>query len=872
MGIKLSKKQRRYLRENYRCNSDDFLAKQLGVSEKFIHRALKQLNLKRNKEELKALQPADYKQSPKKEKINVGRIKFSRKFLFTSSLIIGILAVALIFFYSLTRYLSPKEGKYIHEIKKLMAPLKGSELNILFFTLDTTRADHIGCYGYEKVETPNIDRLAKNGIFFKNAICQSPLTLPSHSSIFTSTYPFYHGVRDNGGFYLEQDKVTFAEVLKENGWATSAFIGAFVLDSRWGLDQGIDYYYDNFDFAKYKRISLDSVQREGGEVIEAFFEWFERNQQKKFFSWIHLYDPHTPYDPPEPYKSRYSNRPWGFYDGEIAYVDFLIGKVLDNLRKKEILEKTIIVIVGDHGESLGEHRENRHGFFIYDATISVPLIIKIPSSKLGEIEVSSQVETIDIMPTLLQILGLPVPHEVQGKNLIPLIMGKNSREKRLAYSETYYPRYRYGWSELKSLRSTQYKYIQAPRPELYDLTKDPDEQYNVYKQNLTIGKKFEQKLKSLQEEMSAKGVEERGPQKLDEESREKLMALGYIGGFTSQSKLKKTENLPDPKDKIHLYKKIKEAEGASAGEELDEALEKISEVIEEDPRIMEALQIRSRIFLKLNKIEEAIEDCKEALKIDPEYEAAIFSLAHAYKRLKKYDEAIAGYERLMQLDPRDYKPPMNLGDIYLEMKDIDKAVPFLQQAIDLEPERSSKAHNLLGAVYLEKKMLEQAELEIKKALEMRPRIPDAHYNLALLYEEKKEIDKAVEEYKKEIELHPAAYPAHFNLAKLYEKIGYLREGIKHFKEAIKYKKDFTNGYIYLAKAYLDLGENLDEAIHLAKKGLELGPESEYAPLAHYILADIYNRLGQTDKYYEELQKGRQLQQKLEKNNQQNNLR
>lgn len=868
MGMKLSKKQRRYLRENFRHNSDAFLAKQLGVSEDFIHQELKQIHLKRTESELKALQADDNKKETKKHKINVGRITLSRKTLVLS--LIGVLTIALILFYTLTKYLPTKEAKYVDELKKLMAPLKGSELNIIFFTLDTTRADHLGCYGYENVETPNIDRLAKNGILFKNTICQAPLTLPSHSSIFTGTYPFYHGVRDNGGFYLEPDNITFAEVLKKHGWATSAFIGAFVLDSRWGLDQGIDYYYDNFDFAKYKRISLDSVQREGGEVIEAFFEWFEKNHQEKFFSWIHLYDPHTPYDPPEPYKTRYSNRAWGLYDGEIAYVDFLIGKVLDNLREKEILEKTIIVIVGDHGESLGQHYENRHGFFIYDASISVPLIIQIPSSELGGKVVASPVETIDIIPTLLQILGSPVPLEVQGKSLIPLIMDENPEQERLAYSETYYPRYRYGWSELKSLRSLQYKYIQAPRPELYDLTKDPEELYNTYKQNLTIGKQFEQKLKNLQEEMSAKGVEEKGPQKLDEESREKLMALGYIGGFTSHSKLKKSENLPDPKDKILLYNKIKMAEGKFAEDELDEALEEISRVIEEDPRIMEALQIRARVFLKLNKIEEAIEDCKEALKIDPEYEAAIFSLARAYKLQKKYDEAIAGYKRLMELDPRDYKLPTNLGEIYMEMKDINMAIPFLQQAIEIEPERSSKVHNLLGAAYLEKKMLEQAEMEIRRALEMRPRIPDAHYNLALIYMEKKELNIAVEEYKKEIELHPAAYPAHFNLAKLYGKIGYLREGIEHFKEAIKYKKDFVNGYIYLAKAYLDLGENLDEAIHLAKKGLELCPESEYAPLAHYILADIYNRLGQTDKYYEELQKGRQLQQKLEKNNQKNN--
>jgi tetratricopeptide (TPR) repeat protein len=200
------------------------------------------------------------------------------------------------------------------------------------------------------------------------------------------------------------------------------------------------------------------------------------------------------------------------------------------------------------------------------------------------------------------------------------------------------------------------------------------------------------------------------------------------------------------------------------------------------------------------------------------------------------------------------------------MDDIDKAIFYLQKAIDLEPERSSMAHNLLGTAYLDKKMLEQAEVEFNKALEMRLHIPDGHFNLALIYEERNDLRKAVEEYKKEIELHPAAYPAHFNLAKLYVKTGSLHKGIEHFKEAIKHKKDFANGYLFLAKAYLDLGENFDEAMLLIQKGLELAPESEYAPLAHFILADIYYRLGQTDKYHEELRKGQQLQQKLKKNN------
>ena len=803
------------------------------------------------------------KKHSKKEKSILRKKIFSRKSIIAFFLI-GTILVALIFFFTLTKFLPQKEGRYIREIKKLLAPLEVSELNVLFFTLDTTRADHIGCYGYKEIETPNIDNLAKDGILFKNAICQIPLTLPSHSSIFTGTYPFYHGVRDNGGFYLEKEQVTLAEVLQENGWLTSAFIGAFVLDSRWGLDQGFSYYYDNFDFAKYKTISLDSVQRRGDEVIEPFFSWLEKNQHQKFFSWIHLYDPHTPYDPPEPYKTKYNTRPWGLYDGEIAYTDSLIGKVVEGLKQKSLDEKTIIVILGDHGESLGQHQESQHGFFIYDACTQVPLILHLPSPHLSGKTIFSQVQTIDIMPTLLKLFDLEVPQTVQGKSLISLIVGKSSEKEHLAYSESYFARYHFGWSELKSLRSNHYKYISAPKPELYDLINDPSEQNNIYEQNLSTGKKFGQELKKLQEEFSAKGIEEKGPQKLDEDALEKLKALGYVGGFTSSTKLTKTNDLHDPKDKIVLFNKIKMAEGSSANEKLEEAMSLLDEVIREDPNIMEARQVRAQIFLKQNKIEEAIQECQEALKIDPEYEAAIFSLAQAYNKAKKFDEALAGFERLTQLDPRDPKPHFNMGGIYLEKKDIDKAITHLARSVELDPEHSSMAHNLLGAAYLEKKMLEQAEQEIQKALEMRPRAPDAHYHLALLYEEKKDLSRAIVEYKKEIEIHPAAYPSHFNLAKLYAKIGDLPKAIEHYKEAIKYKKDFANGYFFLAKAYLDFGENFTEAISLAKEGLRLEPESEYAPLGHYILADIYNRLGRWREYSLELQKGKELEQRLKK--------
>jgi len=787
-----------------------------------------------------------------------GRIKPSRYLV----ILAGLAAVTVLFYFVQVKgFLSGKKGP-ASEVGRWIAPLKPSELNVLFITLDTTRADHIGCYGYPLIKTPNIDGLAAEGILFQNATAQCPLTLPSHSSMFTGSYPFFHGVRDNGGFYLEDDQVTMAEVLQQAGWATSAFVGAFVLDSRWGIDQGFDYYYDNFDFAKYKKISLDSVQREGGEVIKAFFEWFEENSPERFFSWIHLYDPHTPYEPPEPYRTQYEGQGYGLYDGEIAYTDHLIGRVLETLREKGRLEKTVVVVVGDHGESLGEHHESSHGFFIYDATVSVPMIIRIPSAELRGKTIAAQVQNIDLMPTLCELLGLPVPAAVQGQSLLPLIGGRDSKQDTEAYSESYYPRYHYGWSELKSLRTSRYKFIQAPRPELYDLSLDPREKNNIFSRESSLAEKFARKLDELEEKMSRKGIENRGPQQLDEDSREKLMALGYIGGFTSGAKLSQRENLGDPKDKIILFNKIKMAEGASSNREYDEALMRLDEVIAEDPGIMEARQVRANIYLQLDRAEEAAEECKEALKIDPEYNAAIFTLAQAYKKLKKYDEAVAGFERAIQIDPRDAKPHVNLGEVFLEIRDFDRAIVHLEEAISIDPEHSSLAHNNLGAAFLEKKMLERAEAELLKALEMRPRIPDAHHNLALLYEERGDPKRAMEEYKKEIEIHPGAHPAHFNLALLYGKMGLFREQVDQLKEAIKTEQGFARAYLFLAKSYLDLNENFEEAIGLAKKGIELEPEGQSAPLGHYVLADIYNRLGRWADYSSELQKGRALEQKI----------
>ncbi len=750
-------------------------------------------------------------------------------------------------------------AKIFESFESEMRPVDIGQMNIVLFTIDTLRADHLECYGYDRVKTPNINQLASEGILFKHNIAQAPLTLPSHSSIFTGTHPLYHGVRDNGGFYLEKNHVTLAEVLKTRGYSTGAFVGAFVLDSRWGLDQGFDYYYDNFDLTKYKTVSLDSVQRRGDEVLYEACKWLETNSQNKFFAWIHLYDPHTPYNPPEPYKTQYSGRQFGLYDGEIAFIDLLMGDFRNFMEEKNLMEKTLIIFTSDHGESLGEHKENAHGFFIYDSDIRVPLIIRFPEKKFQGNIISNQVRSIDIMPTVLNMLGEKSLESVQGKSILPLILRKQGGEALSAYSETYWPRYHYGWSELKSLRKGQYKFIDAPRPELYDILEDPGELNNLVNKKATLGHEMKRELKALIDRYSAEGIEESGPKKIDNDSLVKLQALGYIGSFQASSK-QKGEKLADPKDRIKLYNEIKVSQFLVAEEKMDQAEKKIKNVLNKDPSVLEARYVLGNIYSKQKKYDEAIEEYKKALEVDPDYYEAIFGMALAYKKAGKDDEAIVGFKRLIDIDPKDTKPLMHLGDIYEKKGQLDEAIRYLKSGVTINPELPM-FHNNLGAVYLKKKMYDMAEKEILAALSIERSIPllNAHFNMALLHEARGDFNLAVMEYKKEQETSPFNYKPDFNLGLLYAKAKEFNKAIKEFKSCIEKNEEYANAYVFLAKAYLDIEENLNEAEKLALKGLELKSDLRTNILAHFVLADIYNRWGRYEESRQHVDKAKQLQ-------------
>lgn len=712
----------------------------------------------------------------------------------------------------------------------------GPPQNVILVTIDTLRADHLGCYGYGPAQTGNIDRLAGESAVFENATSAVPLTLPAHSSIMTGVYPPAHGVRDNGGYYLDDKWLTLAEFLKGKGFATGGFISAFVLDRRWGIAQGFDEYYDHFELSKFKMISLDSVQRRGDETLGHALDWIDHNKQRRFFAWIHFYDPHTPYDPPEPFHSQFNHPPYGLYDGEIAYTDTLIGRLRDELEKQNLMSTTLLVVTGDHGESLGDHGESGHGFFIYDSTTRVPLLIRMPGQTHRQVR--EQVRSIDLYPTICDALGFQPPSAVEGLSLVPLVDGKSLPETLSAYSESYYARFHYGWSELKSLRTQEYKYISAPTAEFYRLSEDSRETNNLYRAADQRIAMFESQLKQLLAGFAAP----QKPRPVDDESLEKLQALGYIGSGSNMAE-EAGGVLADPKSKIDLYNKVKLAQWKSAEGKNEESMADLQFVLSQDPRILEAQLVLGNLYMKKKQYKEARNTFQKALDVDPQYPSAIFGIAQSYELESNWSAAKAGFERLLALDPRDSKAHFHLGDIALAQKNYDDALSHFQKATDLDATQAT-AHNRLGASLLEMKQYDRAEQEFRKALTLNDRIPNAHFNSGLLREDRGDNAGAIAEYRKELELFPETYPAHFNLGRIYRKQGDLEGERNELRTCVQQKPDYGIAYLYLAKNLMDGNGDLHEAESLAQRGLaskDLDPEQ--VVFGHYLLADLYNRLG-----------------------------
>lgn len=718
--------------------------------------------------------------------------------------------------------------------------------NVLLITIDTLRADHLGCYGFKEIATPNIDALAAGGIRFADATAHVPLTLPSHTSIHTGNFPAYHGVHDNGGFYVPKTQITMAKLFKQNGFATGAFVGAYVLDHIWGLNQGFDTYFDNFDLTKQtskgEGISLGGIERKADDVYDNATNWLDHHGKERFFLWTHFYDPHSPYEPPKEWADRYPGRP---YVGEIAYTDSVVGKLISYLEAHGLRDRTIILLTGDHGESLGEHGEATHAFFVYDATLHIPMILNMPKQELGTKVVLQQARSIDIAPTLLQLAGLSVPESIQGRSLLHLIFDTDPAAVAAAlpsYAECFYPQFHFGWSRLLSLRNGEYKFIDTPRPELYDLKKDPHELDNIYDSHKDVAASMKSQLQAIENTKSVGAT--MTPGAVDDETHEKLAALGYVGAFAGPIEGDPMK-LPDPKDKIELFNAMSAARADSINGKSEEAISRFKEILQLDPKIVDAHFMLGNEYYKKDDYDAALKEFVKTLELKPDYDFAMINLANTYEKLGKIDEALAGFDFFLKKNPENSQVLHRIGELYLSENNPQKAMDYFQRAFALDRDKGW-IQNSIGVVYLQLKQPDKAEESFHKALVMDPKTKMAHFNLAQLYESKKQPQEAEQEYLAELEVSPKNFKAEFNLGRMYLEQDRITDGIAWLKKVTEDAPDFPLGYLFLAQAIVETNAELDQAIQLAEKGISLNKDPDYKPLGHLILADIYNRQGRHD--------------------------
>lgn len=727
------------------------------------------------------------------------------------------------------------------------------QLNLVLVTLDTARADHVGAYGSTTVETPALDRLAREGVLFEQTLTSAPLTLPAHASILTGRFPPEHGVRDNGGFFLAPEQTTLAELLGAGGFTTGGFVAAYVLDGKWGIGQGFETYFDDFDVSGSRGRSLGEIQRPANEVVDKALPWFETVKDRRFFAWLHFYDPHTPYDPPEPFRTTYEGHP---YRGEMAFTDSQVGRVVDHLESMGLLDRTIVVVIGDHGESLGEHGEDAHGFFVYEAATRVPFIIRAPFERTRGRRVTDPVRTVDVVPTALDLLGLPAVPPMSGRSLAPLMAGDVVELGLEGYAEAMYPLHHYGWSDLRALRSGRFKVIDAPRPELYDLDSDPKELDNIYEARRTVADQMIARLREMERAF------ERAPtaqpvSDVDPEVRARLAALGYVGSFVASANDARTDRA-DPKDKFELFNLLGEARDlAPTKDSFPKVTAILRKVLAADPEVIDAWFSLGNAYFKEGRHREAIEHFKRALALKPDYDLAVINIAAAYRRLGDDDAALAGFEHYLTIDPKDAYVRYQMGEIWLDRGDIARAETLFREALEMD-DHVAPAKNALGAIAFMRGDVDTARKLALEALALRKDVRLAHYNLALIAESRGDMATAEREYLEELDLHPDAYKAAFNLSRVYAKIGESELEMEALKMAIDGNPSFADGHFFLARAYLTHGGNMNEAARLARKGLDLAPTSEMAPLGHYVLADVYNRQGRPGEAAREVALARSL--------------
>jgi arylsulfatase A-like enzyme/predicted Zn-dependent protease len=651
--------------------------------------------------------------------------------------------------------------------------------DVLFISIDTLRADHLGAYG-ARVPTPHIDRLASEGVLFERAVSHVPITLPSHTTMLTGTYPIYNGVRDNGSFRLDTDKETLAELFRVAGYHTGAFVGSFALDSRFGLDQGFEVYDDYYgDSSAINDFSIS--ERPADAVVKPALEWIAGLSDERWFAFVHLYDPHAPYSPPSPFRETHGD---DLYSGEVAYVDDVLGRFLGELEERGSMKNTLVVLTSDHGEGLGEHGEKTHGMFAYDATLHVPLIFRWKGVLPQGRRVPSRVRLIDIASTLVEMTGVSGSASNQGESLVPLIFGDAPAADRDSYFEALAFNLNRNWAPLTGLYKEHFKYIDLPIRELYDLESDPGETNNLYPKSPGQGRQMAAALEELLETYSTESSRAIRTAEVDAETVRRLRALGYVTA-PAPTKAGKTYTVEDdPKRLVGLSDRFDAAVAANMAGRPEEAIRLFRSVIEERPSFSIAYANLAFVLRESGHLKEAIDILEEAIARGAQTANMRGRLGAYLQEAGRLEESVSLLEALVAEDPSYTEAYNYLGVSYSRLGRNQDAIEALEKVIARDPSYASAYANM-GSVYLSTERYSQAEEEFKRAVEIDPRLAFAWNGLGVVYASTDRMPEAISAWTKSVELDGRQYDTLYNLGTLLVQLNRFDEGIIYLERFVR---------------------------------------------------------------------------------------
>ena len=637
---------------------------------------------------------------------------------------------------------------------------------IILISIDTLRADHLPVYGYTALDTPAIDALAADGVVFEHAYSHTPQTLPAHTSMFTGKLPFEHGVRDNLGFNVDDEETLLPDLLAAQGYTSAAVVSSYVLRKDVGLARAFDVYDDEMPVAS-PEMSIAQVQRDGSDSLEVADRWLDTTDASPFFLFLHLYDPHKPYSPPD----RFAH--YGPYDGEIAYADEIVGKLFDSLRARGLYDDALIILLSDHGEGLGDHWEQEHAIFLYDEAIHVPFILKLPNSRSAGLRVPDPVQHIDLLPTLLDLVGAEPIEGLRGRSLRPLLGGDHdSWPARYIYSEALYPRYHFGWSELYALTTAQFRFIKAPTEELYDVIADPDERENLAPRRA----RTVIDMRAALDELRGAGPIET-PTAVSDDVLQRLRSLGYLGGGTRVDTDTAAEMLPDPKDKVAVLAQYRTAVDLAGRREFDQAIALLQQILTDNPEMADVWQQLGNLQTRSDRLTEALRSYQRLVELKPTDPTGLMAVASAQLRLRQLDDAwehgTLALEASTSVD-RQARTHALLVRIALARRDRDAAQRHAVLARDADPTLPLPTFVQARLLHQEGRYADALPLFEQTFAELRSRtltLPDLHFYLGDTLARLDRPEEAEVQFREELRLTPHNGRARASLAMLYQSAG-----------------------------------------------------------------------------------------------------